>query len=383
MVTWLIMAVVISRGDVIRKFFQHHLYVVLLWPGVNLLLAFFSEGSFSNRQISIALSMLIPWYFVIYSKKSVLAVISRITLGYLTLIALTTLIQYLSYPNIARDLAGLEMGILRASPLLGNFDTVYQAVPLIIVLTGVTISFWKDGRGWIWLGILVIQLAFVGFSRYRIAILTLMVFFVITTGISLFKKYHGQRFAGERFAGGSARSGPGVFADTDLPVRKKHGPAILSIIGLYSIPALLLLVFRDLVFRLIYLADLRLLKSSVSLLNRLRVYLKSVILFLDHPIRGISQRPDRADLELGYHSTYFDLLGEYGLTGFLFYMSIWIALLYCMKIQIPAESRWLYTVAVIAFLLLMFVNPVLDVSAVVLFLVILPGLFWPVHREEV
>lgn len=406
MLLWLLLAVAISKGDVISQFFKRHLYIILLWPAMNLLLQFFSNGKFSTKQVSLTLTMLIPWFYIIYQKKQVLATIARVALGYLTIIALTTLVQYITYPEIARDLAGLEKGLLRSSPVLGNFDTVYQAVPLIIMLTGLFVySLSKQAKGrnkeTLFFGsALMIQIPFVVFSRYRIALLMTVVFFILNLSLMWFKKYRLRQgelkedgyLESETSKTSKSRTEKEIKSRKDsLPIDKnkkrlktmgENEPGwILLLLALYTLPAALLLIFKDLVFRVIYLADLRLLRSSVSLVNRLRVYLKSIILYLDYPIRGISALADRANLELGYHSDYFDVLGEFGLVGFLVLMGLWIAMLYRIKNQTANQHQSLYSLSVLSFLILMFVNPVLEVSAVILFMVILPGLSWSIQSE--
>ncbi len=86
--------------------------------------------------------------------------------------------------------------------MLGNFDTVYQAVPLIIMLTGLFVySLNKDiksrNKEALFLGAaLMIQLPFVIFSRYRIALLMTVVFLIVNLSWMWFKK--NRYFQGKR-----------------------------------------------------------------------------------------------------------------------------------------------------------------------------------------
>lgn len=398
MLLWLGLAVWATGGDVIRQFFSRRIWILMLWPLYNLVMSTLGVGAFYNRQISIAFTMLIPCWFFLFRRTREMTLIAKLAVGYIGLIAVVSLTQFFFTPNIARDLAGIEKGYFRASPLLGNFHTVYEAIPLTVLLAGGLLLIQEKRQRMAAMVLALALCAFVLLSQYDIAMLTLVLYLggLLLVVIWRLVKIKTQGSSRQRIRTEAPDDRKNQDQELPDPNRSAGWPAWIRTNGwltaflVYSSPAVLLLLLKAPIDRLIYLMDLRQLAALTKLVNRLRVYLKSVVIFQEHPLLGISPLPDRTLFDLGNHSDYFDLLAEYGLVGFILFLSTWLFLVILTTRNLPVKGRWTFLLALSSFHLVFFVNPVVDVSSVIVLFFILPGLLWdfagpaevPMQRES-
>ena len=383
MLLWLVLVLFLTRGNAIAKFFQKSLWIIAVFPVWNLVMDLLGKGTLRDRQISIALTLIIPWYFILYGRKREMALIARIALAYLSFVALTTLVQYLTVPDISRSLAGIERGVFLSSPLLANYHVIYETVPLLIILLWGLIEYPKGAKG-LWGGLFLIQLLLVAFAGYHIARITTLVVLTLTLAYAINCRAEGKRglrvsepssLAGEH-APGTGLKHPGAVLKHPGAVLKHQFLLVLGAAAFYTIPAIVILFAEGFMDRVFLNLDLRIMDFWARLVSRLRVYLESVVLFQKYPLLGVSGQRDSWRYELGNHSDYFDTLAEYGLIGFLIFIVTAFLMYWLMIRELSGRHRVVYLMALLSFHIIFLVNPVYDVSSGVMLFFIIPGLLF-------
>ena len=356
---WTVLALSLTGKRLFKLIIQYHLWLIAIWPAYSLLLWATDYGQIHRKFIAIAFMMAVPLFYLAKGWRKELSGLAMIGAVYLGVIAATTLVQMISYPAIARDLAvGRGTGNIRASALLGNFHTVYEAVLLSLTLAGLLIvsKKWKNNQGWILLA--VSNFLLIGFAQYDIAILSLLIGFIF---ILMF-----------RLGLHRPRKGTMVWWERESKKDWIRETTLTSLI--YSLPALSILALKAPIDQFIDLLDYKKIEISTKLFDRIWIYLRSVFLFLQFPVVGFGVQPNRTEFMVGQHSDYLDLLAEYGLIGFLFFLLPWIALLLWVRNQLAVGHRGIYWVSVVVFHIIFMLNPILEVSAITMLFLILPGI---------
>lgn len=338
---WLLLVMIETKAHIILSFFKEKVFILGLFPLYTLLLWVLGYGLLHRKFIAIALAQLIPWYYLLRKKTRPLGYIGLAGLVYLSLISLVTLVQFTTHPEVARLLAaGRETGNYLASSMLGNFHTVYMAVPLFAFLAGLFFVE-QNKRRYVYGSLALLQMLFIILSRYAIALIALAMVCLLLLSYQLLLK--------------KRRLGMGIFA------------------LLFSTPAILLQLFREQIFRGIYLIDSRFFEISERLFNRIWVYLRSVVLYLLYPVFGFSVLVEK-DVLSGNHSDYLEILAEYGILGFLLFVVSWFGMLYLLKKRLPVELQGYYLIAIIGFSVAFILNPIWEVSSVTLLTTVLLAL---------
>lgn len=350
---WSVLAILRLKARIIDLLVRHRLWLIGIWPAYTLVLWILSRGLMHRKFIAVAFMMAVGFYYVKSGLKKDLALLARLGILYLSLIALTTLIQMISHPTIARDLAvGRGVGNFRASVLLGNFHTIYESVLLLLALVGLMAV--RPNRSVFWLTVTALNGALVLFAQYDIAIISLVIGMVL---LILWRRL--SRSSGSTWF--PAADGGREYAVTAV---------------LYTLPAAGFLMFNGLVRDFITRMDYKSLDISEKLFNRIWVYLRSLFLFLEYPTLGYGFEADLNQIIIGQHSDYLDILSEYGLIGFLIFFLSFLALYRLMRQELIGSHRVLYWICVIVFHILLILNPVLEVSSVTVLFLLLPGLFF-------
>lgn len=352
---WSVLAILLLKERILGLLVHHRLWIIGVWPAYTLMLWIIGRGLLHRKFIAVAFMMAVGFYYVKAGMKKDLAVLARLGILYLSLIALTTLIQMISHPTIARDLAvGRGVGNFRASVLLGNFHTIYESVLLGLALAGLMRV--KTNRSAFWFTVTALNGALILSAQYDIAIISLIlgglllaVWFILTRG---------------------SRSTRLLSAEWD------HRGEVAVTAILYTLPAAGFLIFDGAVRAFITRMDYNTLEISEKLFNRIWVYLRSLFLFLEYPLLGYGFQADLDQIIMGQHSDYLDILSEYGLIGFVIFLLSYLALFLMMRQELNRPHQALYWISVIVFHILMILNPVLEVSSVTVLFLLLPGLFF-------
>ena len=353
-VLWTGLAIILTGRKFIDLIFKQHLWLIAVWPAYTVLLWLMGKGLSHRKFIAVAFMILVSLYYLKTGLRKELAGLAKIGAAYLGIIALTTLLQFITDPSIARDLAvGRGSGNFMASALLGNFHTVYEAVLLALTLGGLLVRSKNLKLKWGWTLLLVLNLLLVGFAQYDIALISLGLGFVLLLGLSLWEHRSNR-----------------LIEKTKQPTMVEIGATGL----IYSLPALAILIARGPLYKFIDQMDFNKVAISEKLFNRIWVYLRSLYLYMEFPAFGFGVQPDPGTFMVGQHSDYLDILAEYGFVGFLVFLIPWIALLLAVRNELNIKARGIYWISVIIFHIMFVLNPVLEVSAITILFFILPGL---------
>lgn len=363
---WTSLILVRTRGRIILDFLKQGTWLLLIWPVYTLALWLSGYGLMHRKFIAVAFMLAVPWYYLKQGQKDQIARLARLGLWYLGFIALTSIAQMVTYPEIARDLAtGRGTGNFRASALLANFHTVYESVIVVVVFAGV----WLRTRGkqfpLFWLAAGSLLLTMVIFSRYDIALIALLLGLALILAEQPISKWWNRRSLSSGFPPAAQSS-----------QTKREWKEVLLTSGIYLVPAATLLTMRAALETLILKLDFRTIQISEKLFNRIWVYFRSIVLFLQYPLLGYGVEPNPTQHMTGQHSDYLELLGEYGILGFLVFLMPWCYLLLKMRGQISEDRRHAYWIGVIIFHFIFILNPVLEVSSTTLLFLLLPGLLF-------
>lgn len=390
---WSLLVLAQARTKLIAMVLRQRLWLIAVWPAYTLILWLMGKGVLHRKFVAVAFMIAVPFYYILSHRKKDLAALARLGILLMSLIALTTLVQMLTHPNIARELAvGRGTGNFRASALLGNFHTVYEGVLLSITLGGLFVMKQLHRANWRMAVIFALNLALVLFARYDIALIALSAGAVMLLILRWTREGKGTEQGLSDQPGQPSGHQPGyhpVEQPAVQPADQVSGrtkdravPALprfpfrelAGTTALYLLPALLVLVFRPLVDGFIDQMDYKTLDISEKLFNRIWVYLRSLFLFTEYPLLGFGVQPDPTQFLSGQHSDYLEILAEYGLVGFLVFLTAWLALLLTLRDHLPVSRRGIFWIAVITFHILFILNPVLEVSSVTMLFLILPGI---------
>ncbi|PKK39922.1 hypothetical protein ABB02_00711 [Clostridiaceae bacterium JG1575] len=355
---WLLFALYQTKGRILFRFLKSGAWFLALWPAYTLCVRFFLQGTIHRKYLAIAGTLLIGSYYLLEKKYKAFKVLAFVGVFWMSLVALTTSLTYLSLPNIARELApGRGQGNLQASALLGNFQAVYSALPLLVALLGAGALAAGKGPRWVLWGLALGQILFVAFSRYDIAVLLLIVVVLAFLGVGLWQRRHPLR-----------------------QERTARAPMVLQAGALMAI-ALALIASRPTILQAIRRMDLGLLSFGGKLFSRIWVYLRSLMLYFQYPLLGFSQKVRPNGLLLGKHSEFLDLLAEYGIIGFGVFLLSWFGVLYFIGKHLSDKERGFYHLALWLFHVVFLVNPVWEVSSVMVLTVIVPGVLMTIDSE--
>lgn len=345
---WMILVVGRLKRQVFDLLRRPLPWLALLWPAYTVGLWLLGRGMLHRKFLAVGFMMLVVSYYLLTNRKRELAGLAGLGAWLYAFIGLTTLAQYLSHPEIARDLAvGRMSGNIKASALLANFHSVYGAVVIAVALAGLILHH-KAYRRWKWICLGAGLMLLVVFSRYDIGMMALLLGLAMTV-----IGYFGKK----------------MFRRSDGLI--KEG---LATIGLYLVPAGLLAVFKNRVWWLIDHMDYRTIAIPAKLFDRIWVYLRSVYLYLTFPLLGFGVQPEPDQFLSGKHSDYLDLLGEYGLIGFGLFLVGWVGFWLLVRSHLPDSRRSSFWISLITFQFIFMLNPVLEVSAVTILGLLLPGL---------
>lgn len=356
---WSFLVVLESKTKLIQMVLKQRLWLIAVWPLYTTILWLLGKGLLHRKFIAVAFMIAVPFYYILAHRKKELSALARLGIIILTLVSITTLVQMMSYPDIARDLAtGRGTGNFRASALLGNFHTVYEAVILSVGLGGLYLATQLKLNKWGWTIVFAINLSLVLFAQYDIALIALFLGFVMLISLRFLPTRSSKR--------------------ADLHEARSKGSfsygELVGTTALYASPAALLIVFRPWVEGFINQMDYKTIAISEKLFNRIWVYLRSLFLFNEYPLLGFGVEPNPTEFLTGQHSDYLEILAEYGMIGFLIFLVAWIALLMTMRSFLPQKTQGIFWVGVITFHILFILNPVLEVSSVTMLFLILPGI---------
>lgn len=353
------------KAKIVDFILKSELFLILIWPVWTVGLWLAGYGLLHRKFIALAFMLAIPWYFYKTGRKKQLKYISIIALCYLSFISVTTLLQMTSYPEISRDLApGRGTGNFRASALLANFHTIYESILIVLVLLGLIYEKIKSKKFPVfYVTIALLLVVMIVFSGYDIAVLALLIGVTLTALFYLIDFFFKPNF----FHPTDGKST--IERDSKFELAEAVGTSLI-----YVGPAFAALGFKSFINEFIYKIDFGLLAISEKLLNRIWVYLRSLILFLEFPFWGFGSEPDPTKYLSGQHSDYLEILAEYGLIGFLVFLIPWVLLLIKIRKEIKSAFIWNYWIAVIVFQFIFILNPVLEVSSVAVLFFIIPGL---------
>ena len=384
---WSLLVVLESKTKLIHMVLKQRLWLIAVWPLYTTVLWLLGKGLLHRKFIAVAFMVAVPFYYILADRKKELSALARLGIVILTLVSITTLVQMLTYPDIARDLAtGRATGNFRASALLGNFHTVYEAVLLSLGLGGLYLTKQLKIKQWGWTIAFAINLCLVLFAQYDIALISLSLGFVMLVILHFLPTTSSKR---ADFNGGKKlnKESNELKQSTGSENTQKHSQGeklgskrffsygeLVGTTALYAAPAVALILFRPWVERFITQMDYKTLAISEKLFNRIWVYLRSLFLFNEYPLLGFGVEPNPTEFLTGQHSDYLEILAEYGMIGFLVFLIAWIALLLTMRSFLPKKSQGIFWVGVITFHILFILNPVLEVSSVTMLFLILPGI---------
>ena len=133
---WTILIARRFKADIFRLLNQPLPWLALVWPIYTVGLWLLGRGMLHRKFLAVGFMMIVSYYYMTKHKRE-LASLARIGVWLYAFIGMTTLLQYLSHPKIARDLAvGRLTGNIKASALLANFQSVYGAVVIVVALVG-------------------------------------------------------------------------------------------------------------------------------------------------------------------------------------------------------------------------------------------------------
>lgn len=323
-------------------FRKEKLVFIYLWPATLFVFYLLKKNSLPFAEVAYITLVLIFWYY--YKKKDFKFIkLVLVLVGvYLLQMLIVTSIDLIFNPDISRNLAfGSSDKInLRATAYLINLNLAYTFVLIAISVLGSILN--EKKHRFTKLSFLMLAIITIIRTKYRIAILVLILFSLFYLFLYILKKFFSNR-------------------------------TILFII--FSLILIVLLVVLYFYFQTAYLDGFKYYYQtgrgfeSSSFAARFEVYERSINTFLENPIFGVGVSNKKG---IGNHSTIFDGLAKFGFIGFItFIFSIFYMFVVTYKI-IRVKYKTLYLVVFLSYIMILILNPAFVSSFIVYLYIILP-----------
>lgn len=342
-VCWTISAFMNNNRVMLLSIKDKSFWVSLVYPAVLLIYHILGHSAFENNSVIVPVIVLIWVYYFKLEDKAAVRLLVGVVLTYMILVAVNTLIALQSNPNIARLLAAGDTDYIVqwASPLIGNYGTVYCVMLIVIGIWGMVFMNIRRREKIVWFVIFVVFCIFLIRAQYTISML------FATAGICILT------FIIQRKS---------TFKMISLCI----GCTVLLIVFIIGLPTLFYSVaslFQPgfLQNRFIQVGDLF---AGVSASNngayvRFDLYMISWNTFLRYPYFGAGNLVSMIDgaRRIGGHSLYFDALGRYGIFGGIALLGSRLYLIIQVLKRMKGKHIAIYSTIALIFFVLGWLNP--------------------------